>query len=211
MTTIFISGSREIALIPNEVRVRIDRIIDSGFDIVVGDSDRGVDAAILRYLQSRSYEHVTVYTIHSKPRVKTLLASWRICKIEPTSATKTDKAGNVRNGRELETEKDRAMGNVADFGLVVWQSTYTNRFGNSSVSKGSLRNMHQLLSAGRPVVLYKADADIFSEDSFSCYELRTLSDLRELVIAESDLVGRAYAKIEKDENKVPPALFDTID
>ena len=107
MTTIFISGSREIPFIPDEVRERVDRIIDSGFDIVVGDSERGVDSAILRYLESRSYENVSVYTIHDKPRVKGVLEAWRICKIAPETETKTDKAGNVRNRRELETAKDR--------------------------------------------------------------------------------------------------------
>ena len=64
MTTIFISGSREIAYVPDEVKERVDRIVNSGFDIVVGDSERGVDAAVLRYLESCSYENVTVFTIH---------------------------------------------------------------------------------------------------------------------------------------------------
>ena len=155
MTTIFISGSREIPYVPDEVRERVDRIIDSGFDIVVGDSERGVDAAILRYLESRTYKNVTVFTIHDRPRVKGILDAWDVRKIESDSNVKTDKAGNVRNRREFETAKDQAMGAIADFGFVIWQSTYVNRFGNTSVSKGSLRNMYQLLSAGRPVVLYK--------------------------------------------------------
>ncbi len=209
MTTIFISGSREIPFIPDEVRERVDRIIDSGFDIVVGDSERGVDSAILRYLESRSYENVSVYTIHDKPRVKDVLEAWRICKIAPETETKTDKAGNVRNRRELETAKDRAMGEVADFGLVVWQSTYPNRFGNTSVSKGSLRNMHQLLSVGRPVVLYKATTGSL-DDAFSCYELRTLEELGELVSTEPDIVGRAYMQIEKTANSTLQASFDSI-
>lgn len=197
MTTIFISGSREIPFVPDEARERIDRIIDSKFEVVVGDSERGVDSAILRYLESRAYENVTIYTIHDSPRVKHVLNSWRVHLVKPDMETKTDETGNVRNRRELETAKDQAMGNKADFGLVVWQSTYTNRFGKTAVSKGSLRNMHQLLSASRPVVLYAANEDDVDGTGFTCYELRTLDDLRRVINSKSDIVAREYAKIEK--------------
>ena len=207
MTTIFISGSREIPYVPDEVRERVDRIIDSGFDIVVGDSERGVDAAILRYLESRTYENVTVFTIHDRPRVKGILDAWDVRKIEPDSNVKTDKAGNVRNRRELETAKDQAMGAIADFGLVIWQSTYVNRFGNTSVSKGSLRNMYQLLSAGRPVVLYKTPSVEFDDETFSCHELRSLEDLEALTSTEPSVVGRALAELEKAAQKSSPSLF----
>lgn len=207
MTTIFISGSREIPYFPDEVRERVDRIIDSGFDIVVGDSERGVDAAILRYLESRTYENVTVFTIHDRPRVKGILDAWDVRKIEPDSNVKTDKAGNVRNRRELETAKDQAMGAIADFGLVIWQSTYVNRFGNTSVSKGSLRNMYQLLSAGRPVVLYKTPSVEFDDETFSCHELRSLEDLEVLTSTEPSVVGKALAELEKAAQKSSPSLF----
>ena len=208
MATIFISGSREIPYIPEETRERVDRIVDSGFDIVVGDSERGVDAAILKYLESLSYENVSVYTIHEKPRVKSILGEWNIRRIEPGPDAKTDKAGNILNRRELETAKDQAMGAVADFGLVIWQSTYANRFGNTSVSKGSLRNMHQLLSDRKPVVLYKASLDDFDGMDFRCYELRTLEDLRVIVSSEPSVVVKAFAEIEKANSQGNPSLFD---
>ena len=211
MTTIFISGSREIPFVPDEARARVDRIIDSGFDIVVGDSERGVDAVILRYLESREYENVSVYTVHDKPRVESILPAWGICTIEPATAAKTDKAGNVRNRREIETEKDRAMGAIADFGLVIWQSTYTNRFGNKSVSKGSLRNMHQLLGANKPVVLYKGSSVEFDDMSFDCYELKSLEDLSTLVFSEPEIVAKAYADIKKATTNSNLTLFDAME
>lgn len=210
MATIFISGSREIRFVPDEARARIDRIIDSGFDIVVGDSERGVDSVILRYLESRSYAKVTVFTVHDKPRIKSFCDSWHVCIVEPTVAVKTDRAGNIRNRRELETEKDQTMGAIADFGLVIWQSTYTNRFGSISVSKGSLRNMHQLLIAGKPVVLYKTGLAAFDETGFDCFELKSLSDLEELVASEPSIVGKAYLEIKKEAPRVIPSLFDAM-
>ena len=205
MTTIFISGSRVIPPIPEEALLRVDKIVDSGFEIVIGDSSRGVDAVVLQYLAARSYEHVSVYTIHDKPRAKGVLDIWDVRKVEPTVAAKTDKAGNRRNARELETEKDQEMGDAADFGLVIWQPTYTNRFGNTSVSKGSLRNMHQLLSAGKPVVLYKADS--VDGAGFSCFELRKLDDLEELLSTEPDIIRRAYAAIGKSSKQVQQSLL----
>lgn len=207
MTTIFISGSRNIPYLPEEVKTRLDKIIESGFDIIVGDSERGVDSTVLKYLKSQLYENVTVYTVRDKPRAKSMLDAWGIQKIDPGEEAKTDKAGNVRNQRELETAKDFAMGQDADFGLVVWQSTYTNRFGRTSVSKGSLRNMHQLLSDGKPVVLYKTDEADDGTPQFACHQLKTISDLSELISSEPNIVAKAYAEIEKKAARDTPTLF----
>lgn len=208
MPTIFISGSREIAVIPDAVRERIDRIVASGFDVVVGDSERGVDLAVIRYLASCSYANVTVFTIHDQPRVKGIPDDWSVNRVEPDVGAKTDAVGNIRNRRELETAKDRAMSDVADYGLVVWQSVYTNRFGNVSVSKGSLRNMYSLLSKGSPVVLYEVPVDQLDEAEFSCHELRTLEELKALVSSEPDVVARFFDALEKEASADAPRLFD---
>lgn len=211
MTTIFISGSREIPYIPESVTARVDKIIDSGFGIVIGDSEKGVDAAIIRYLASCNYPNVSVYTIHGKPRARDILDCWNVCRIEPDIEEKSDASGNIRNRRELETEKDRAMGNAADFGLVIWKSSYKNRFGRESASKGSLRNMHQLLSENKPVVLYKAssDAEEDNEIGFYCYELRSIEDLGKVLDGDPEVVVKAYNEIEKSSKRRREAsLFD---
>ncbi len=209
MTTIFISGSREIPFLPDEVKSRVDRMIGSGMDIVVGDSERGVDAIVLRYLESRSYENVSVYTIHDVPRAKNRLDSWNICKVDPSAIAKMDKEGKIRNRRELETAKDEEMGRIADYGLVVWQSTYKNRFGRTSVSKGSLRNMYQMLSSQKPVVLYEASEDDADDTAFRCHELKSIEDLQILISSKSDdAVKRAYAQIEKADIRSNLSLFD---
>ena len=207
MTTIFISGSREIPYVPDEVRERIDRIISSEFDIVIGDSEHGVDAAIASYLAFCQYKNVTVYTVHDRPRLRSVLDAWNVRTITPTVAAKTDGSGNISNRREMETEKDQAMGNVANYGLVIWQSTYTNRFGNRSASKGSLRNMYQLISSRKPVVLYKAGVDDFMDISFDCHELKSVEALDELVSAEPPVVQKAYAAIKKMAAQQNPQLF----
>ena len=45
MTTVFIAGSIKIKHLDRKFRERIDKIIASGFDVVVGDAD-GADTAI---------------------------------------------------------------------------------------------------------------------------------------------------------------------
>ena len=50
--------------------------------------------------------------------------------------------------------KDKAMSDDADFGLVIWKDTSKNRFGNISVSKGSLNNIYNLLVQNKYVGLF---------------------------------------------------------
>ena len=198
MTTIFMSGSREIPYLPEEFRYRIDRIMAEGYDVVVGDSNRGVDARVIEYLAKSRYERVSIYTIHESPRVKGLLEGWTICHVATNCEKKVSPDGSVKNARELETEKDKAMGEIADYGLVAWCSAAPNRFGKLSASKGSLRNMHQLLLAGKPVVLYRVEAGGADDGAYTeCLTLKTLNDLDAVVEGCPDVVKRAYATIVK--------------
>ena len=114
-----------------------------------GDSERGVDALALDYLRvwggGSPYPHVTVFTVRSRPRVK-VEGAWGL-EVVPGEPGST--------GRALQTAKaSRAMGERADWGLAYLSPIEINRFGNSQVSSGALRNAVQLLLAGRPVKLF---------------------------------------------------------
>ena len=210
MTTVFISGSRDIPFLPKQAKTRIDRIIDRGFSVVVGDSEKGVDANVIEYLSTCNYSQVTVYTIHEEPRVKSVLDTWDVCRVEPETSKRIGADGSDRNARERETAKDAAMGEIADYGLVIWKSSSPNRFGRESTSKGSLRNMHQLLSQAKPVVLYKYVSDNQPDSGFECLELRTLDDLARVVSGCSDVVKQAYETIvhkSEKEHSAQEALF----
>lgn len=198
MATIFISGSRVIPFLPKEAKSRLDRIIQEGHDIVIGDSDKGVDAMIAAYFADNSYDRISIYTTRPVPRLKTILPSWKTVTVNPEIDKKVDKRGNVVNQRDIETKKDMAMGDVADFGFVIWKPEYPNRFGKASVSKGSLRNMVQLLSDSKPVVLYRLDE---LDDTFSLIELRNKQELNSLIENESPLVQRSYASILDNSNE----------
>ena len=60
MTKVFIGGSRRVTRLNADVRRRIDKIIEQGFPILVGDAN-GADKAIQTYLLSRRYPKVDVF------------------------------------------------------------------------------------------------------------------------------------------------------
>jgi len=203
MTVVFISGSRTIPHLPPEAQERIDNMVDNGLRIVVGDSERGVDSKVASYLFARRYSNVAIYSIHSTSRIRRLLPEWSLQLITPDVPARQDKNGNITNRRKLETYKDRAMCDVCNFGLVIWQDTYTNpRFGQTSVSAGSLRNTVQLLLAGKPVTMYhRSEGDMFGED-FTHREFRSISALEAFVKDLDSVVQERFSKIVNEESKL---------
>lgn len=200
MTVVFISGSRQIPYLPQEVQERVDNMIDNGLQIVVGDSERGVDSNIVAYLYERGYSNVAIYSIHSTSRIRRLLPDWSFRQITPDIAAQHDKNGRPKNRRKLETYKDRAMCEACNFALVIWQDTYSNhRFGQTSVSAGSLRNAVQLLLAGKPVTMYHRRESDMPEEGFTHREFRSISALETFVKALDDIVQERFAEIKKEE------------
>jgi len=58
--TVVISGSRSINELPLEAIASLDRIIELGFKVIVGDAS-GIDSLVQQYLQSKNYQKVLVY------------------------------------------------------------------------------------------------------------------------------------------------------
>jgi hypothetical protein len=211
MTVIFISGSRQIISLPEGIPDRLDNIVNNGFKVVIGDSEKGVDRIILEDLRKRNYPNVSVFSIHSSSRIKSLSNAWDFQRVEPNIAKKLDKNGKIINGRELEAAKDRAMGDMCDYGLVIWQDTYTNqKYGNKSVSSGSLRNMVQLLMNNKPVALYhRLEHDSCYDTCFSSYELKNITDLEMIIQNLDNIVQNKYKRVFNDEVKLLDTIFPT--
>ena len=55
VTKVFIGGSRRITRLEAEVRRRLDRIVEKGLPVVIGDAN-GADRAVQRYLNDRRFE-----------------------------------------------------------------------------------------------------------------------------------------------------------
>jgi hypothetical protein len=139
MTKVFIGGSRRIARLSTEVRRRIDRIIEKGFPVVVGDAN-GVDKAVQRYLLSRDYEAVEVFC--SGGECRNNLGNW------PTRAVAT---GQARRDFNYYAAKDEQMAQEASVGLMIWDGK----------SAGTLANAARLLRQHKKAVVYVAPTKRF--------------------------------------------------
>ncbi len=58
--TVFLSGSRKISRLNDDIRLRLDKITSQGLSIIVGDAN-GADKSIQTYLANIHYNYVTVF------------------------------------------------------------------------------------------------------------------------------------------------------
>jgi hypothetical protein len=139
MTTVFISGSREIRILTKLVRDRLQNIVNQQFSIVVGDAN-GADKAVQKYLAEINYTQVSVYYAGSLCRNN--LGNWHVESIQVDAKLK---------GRDFYTQKDKAMAAQADYGFVLWDGK----------SIGSFNNINELLSRNKKVLVYFAPEQAF--------------------------------------------------
>ena len=118
MTKIFIAGSLSIDNLDEKVCNRINNIIASKFEVIVGDAN-GVDSSIQSYLQSKNNKLVTVYCSGKRPRNN--IGNWEIKTVQT----------NARPGtREFFTAKDIVMADDSDYGFMIWDARSTGTVSN---------------------------------------------------------------------------------
>jgi hypothetical protein len=132
VTTVFISGSRRASRLNAEVRHRLDRIIDRGLRVLVGDAN-GADKAFQTYLASRGYRNVEVFCTEGICRNN--IGGWR---------TRGVPAPEAHSGFEYYSAKDAEMAREASVGLMLWDGR----------SRGTLANISRLLDAHKKAVVY---------------------------------------------------------
>lgn len=152
MTKVFIGGSRRVSRLNADVRRRIDRIIEQGFPVLVGDAN-GADKAVQKYLQSRGYEAVEVFC--SGGECRNNLGKW------PVRAVATSQA---RRDFGYYAAKDEQMAQEASVGFMIWDGK----------SAGTLANAGRLLRQDKKVVVYATPAKRF-------LTLKAEADLERLV------------------------------
>ncbi|MEY3867534.1 MAG: hypothetical protein RLZZ338_1425 [Cyanobacteriota bacterium] len=103
MTTVLISGSRSIKHLPEAAIASIDKIMQLGFHILVGDA-YGVDSLVLEYLHSKGYDRVTIYYAKFGGNGKPRLAS---------TYPKIGVKGSY-------SDRDRYMCSLSEYGLAIW-------------------------------------------------------------------------------------------
>lgn len=139
MTTVFLSGSRKIGRISEDVRRRIDNMVERHLDIITGDAN-GADRAMQAYLAEREYPNVTIYYVGDAPRNN--VGRWSMKNVEVKKKV---------TGRDFYAQKDKAMAEIADFGFVLWDGK----------SAGSVQNMVWLSQEGKKLVVYFAPEKSF--------------------------------------------------
>lgn len=132
MHKIFISGSMGIKNLDKNVEARINNIVESGYQVIVGDAS-GVDSSIQEYLTSKNMKLVLVYCSGVSPRNN--LGNWPVSKIETDAPTGT---------RAFFTAKDLKMAEDCDYGLMVWDTKST----------GTLSNAIELLKRKKIALVY---------------------------------------------------------
>lgn len=132
MTTVFIAGSISISRLHEKVADRINKIVSSDFNVVVGDAD-GADTSIQECLQRYQAGKVTVYCTGDSPRNN--VAEWPVHRVVSRA-----KAGT----RAYFTAKDLEMARDSDYGLMVWDCKST----------GTLSNVIELLREKKKSVVF---------------------------------------------------------
>jgi hypothetical protein len=174
MTRIFISGSMRIKNLDTNILERINNIISSKYEVIVGDAD-GVDSSIQLYLQSHNVRLVTVYCSGKKPRNN--IGDWNIKSIETKAKPRT---------REFFTAKDIVMADDSDYGLMIWDAKST----------GTLSNCIELLNRNKLSLVYinknKEFIKVKSVDDFK----RLLSFMSESAFLKANLKLKINSWIE---------------
>lgn len=132
MTTVFLSGSRRITRLPEDVALRLDAMVDGELEIVLGDAN-GADRLMQAYLDRKGYRRVRVF--HSRASYRNNLGAWPSEQVDVEPGV---------TGRAFYTRKDKRMAEAADFGLIVWDGK----------SEGSLANARELAQLGKKSVVY---------------------------------------------------------
>lgn len=157
MTTVFIAGSINIKHLDPLVQTRLMNVIAQDYQVLVGDAD-GADSAIQRFLHENHASHVTVYCAGDKPRNN--LGEWAVNPV---------KTYHAKGTRAFFTAKDLAMAEVADYGLMIWDTKST----------GTLNNVIELLTR-------KKNALVFINKDKAFHKVVTVADLDALVARMAD-------------------------
>ena len=134
---VFISGSKSISKLPEEVKSLLDTFIATDAEILVGDC-YGVDAAVQMYLESKGYCNVTIYCSGETPRNNFVMgAKIRSCA----------EAAKGLTGNAFQYVKDIQMAQDCDTALMIWDGK----------SKGTGENIRRIKEMGKPYRIINED------------------------------------------------------
>ena len=175
MTCVVLGGSRHISKLNDEIRHRIDRIVQQQFPVVIGDAN-GADKAFQNYLADRAYKNVEVFCSGTSPRNN--LGHWT-CRPITTKA----KPGTF----DFYAAKDQAMAKDATVGFMLWDGE----------SVGTMLNVWRLMQQQKTSLVY-----VQSQKRF--FEIRAQEDWRQLLgLAAADARGDIEKRIRVESPAEP--------
>ncbi len=183
MTCVVLGGSRHISKLNDEVRARLDRIVQQQFRVVVGDAN-GADKALQKYLGDQGYRNVEVFCSGTSPRNN--LGHWS-CRQVATKA----RPGTF----EFYAAKDQAMAKDATVGFMLWDGE----------SAGTMVNVWRLMQQQKTSLVYVQTNRTF-------VEVRRQEDWRKLLelaaaVAREDIEKKIRGERQPDEPKNELSLF----
>ena len=134
---VFISGSKSISKLPEEVKFLLDEHIALGTEFLVGDC-YGVDAAVQMYLDSKGYSNVIVYCSGETPR-NNFVTGAKVCSYA--------EAAKGLTGREFHYVKDIQMANDCDQAIMIWDGK----------SNGTGENIRRVKETGKTYRIISVD------------------------------------------------------
>lgn len=134
---VFISGSKSISALSEEVKSSLDEHIALGTEFLVGDC-YGADAVVQKHLDSKGYSNVTIYCSGETPRNNFVTgAKVRSCA----------EAAKGLTGRAFQYVKDIQMAQDCDQALMVWDGK----------SNGTAENIRRIKEMGKPYRIINED------------------------------------------------------
>ena len=162
---VFIAGSMNIKHLDPKVKERIDNIVAQDFEVIVGDAD-GADTSIQQHLFDHGMTKTTVFCSGERPRNN--VGHWPVQRVETSHS---------QGSRAFFTAKDIRMAEMADIGLMIWDTKST----------GTLSNVIELLARKKKSVVFVNKAKVFKN-------IANVEQLEELLSFMSD-----HAKQKADE------------
>ena len=185
---IVLGGSRHLEFIPQEVAICLDDWMSQSNEFLVGDAP-GSDRAFQRYLQSRRYKEVIVFT--SADEIRNNLGNWHVETVE---------SGLKSKSSAVHAFKDRKMSHLAENGLMIWDCK----------SAGTVSNVIDLLRQGKNCLIWvEPDSDMYQFDNLDSLEkwMFDYKEVRDEALKRLKTFSNRDAK--RNSSVVQSDLFDS--
>lgn len=169
---VFIAGARSIKILDDTVKKYILSVCKKEYEIFIGDC-YGVDSLVQEFLCALKYKNVTVFA--SDGAARNNKGNWKVRNIKVMSAV---------SGFDFYKQKDIAMANESDCGIMVWDGK----------SRGTLNNIINLVFKNKPVLLY-----FVSENK--AVTIKNKHDLNNLVLKLNCQTQKTYNSLISEINR----------